>query len=286
MKDTLDKFAAATVVKLQAAGASGFRYFVSSMQAGLYVGIGVITILSVGAPLQAAGSPLVKLVMAASFGVALTLVIFAGSELFTGNNMIMAIGCFRRQCRWGSVLKAWGLCYAGNFAGSLALAGMMALTGLAARGPLHDFITAAAGAKMAAPFWELFFRGVLCNMLVCLAIWTSSRTASDTAKLGLIFWCLFAFIACGFEHSIANMTLLGLSLMVSAGEAGITWAGFAANMVPVTLGNVAGGVVFVAGAYAYVASAPKKAAVAEPAKRAEPAGQRVAVVAVETAAAE
>lgn len=256
----IDSLAEASAAKLDLLDRSWGRYFVSSMMAGVYVGIGVILILSVGAPLYAAGSPALRLAMGASFGVALTLVIFAGSELFTGNNMIMTVGCLRGRIGVRGALRASAICYAGNLTGALALAGVMAMSGLAT-GTMGTFLNSVASAKMNAPAGELFIRGVLCNMLICLAIWMASRTKSDAAKLVLIFWCLFAFIASGFEHSVANMTLLGLSLLVSH-DATISWAGFAANLLPVTAGNVVGGAIFIGAAYAYVASPPKKKAAA------------------------
>jgi len=111
---------------------------------------------------------------------------------------------------------------------------------------------------------ELFFRGLLCNVLVCLAVWTAARTKEDLAKLVLIFWCLFGFIGAGFEHSVANMTLLGLGLFVPHDPALVSWAGFARNLLPVTIGNFVGGALFVAGAY-WFATRESAAAVARPA---------------------
>jgi len=105
---------------------------------------------------------------------------------------------------------------------------------------------------MNAPFLELFMRGILCNTLVCLAIWCSMKLKEETAKLIMIFWCLFAFITSGFEHSVANMTLLSISLFIPHPET-VSWAGLAANLVPVTLGNIVGGMLFVGIAYWYIA---------------------------------
>ena len=101
---------------------------------------------------------------------------------------------------------------------------------------------------MALPAWELFIRGVLCNWLVCLAVWTSARATGDAAKILLIFWCLFAFVGSGFEHSIANQSLLGLALFLSH-EAGVSWVGFVWNQTWVILGNIIGGGVFVGTLY-------------------------------------
>ena len=231
---------------------SPLQYLVLSMLAGAYIGFGIILIFSIGAPLAAAGSASVKVVMGASFGIALALVIFAGSELFTGNNMVMTVGSLGGAVTWRSTAAVWGASYIGNLVGSLLLAFAAVESGLVAKAPLQGFIAAAAAAKMAAPFGELFWRGLLCNTLVCLAVWTALRAKDDTAKLGMIFWCLFAFIGAGFEHSVANMTLLGISLL-GPHDAHIAWSGFVHNLVPVTLGNIVGGGVVIGAAYHYVA---------------------------------
>lgn len=102
---------------------------------------------------------------------------------------------------------------------------------------------------MTLPFSELFFRGILCNWLVCLALWMSSRAKSEAAKLVLIWWCLFAFIASGYEHSVANMTLLSVAVLLPNHPETISIAGWLHNMIPVTLGNIIGGGVFVGMAY-------------------------------------
>lgn len=102
---------------------------------------------------------------------------------------------------------------------------------------------------MSLPFSELFFRGILCNWLVCLALWMSSRAKSETAKLVLIWWCLFAFIASGYEHSVANMTLLSVAVLLPNHPETVSIAGWFHNMIPVTLGNIIGGGVFVGMAY-------------------------------------
>ena len=138
--------------------------------------------------------------------------------------------------------------------------------------------TVATG-KMNLSFEAAFVRGILANWLVCLAVWCSMRTTNDVAKLGLIFWCLFAFIGAGFEHSIANMTLLALALLQPHGEA-ISWAGYVGNLVPVTLGNIVGGAVCVGGLYWLSVPTRRLAPVASVA----PAQPRVVTVEPELAA--
>ena len=133
--------------------------------------------------------------------------------------------------------------------------------------PMKDFVLKVSAAKMGAPVTELFFRGLLCNVLVTLAVWMAARAKDETAKLVLIFWCLFAFIGAGFEHSVANMTLLAMALFVPHEPGLVSWMGFAHNLVPVTLGNLVGGAVFVAGSYWF---ATREAAERAEAPSAEP----------------
>jgi nitrite transporter NirC len=225
---------------------SKLSYLISAALAGAYIGLGIILIFSIGGPLAAKSSPALKLLMGMSFGIALTLVVFAGAELFTGNNMIMTLGGLRRSVSWSDVLRVWCYSWLGNLVGSLVLACMVVHSG-AVEGAAH-FIENVAAAKMSAPAVQLFLRAILCNWLVCLALWTASRTQNDAAKCILIFWCLLAFIASGFEHSVANMTLFGMSLFAPHAET-VSWGGFAYNMLWVTLGNVMGGAGFVGGLY-------------------------------------
>ncbi|WP_172252437.1 formate/nitrite transporter family protein [Saccharibacillus deserti] len=225
------------------------RYWISAMLAGAFVGLGIILIFSLGAPLAAIKSPFQPLVMGASFGIALTLVIFAGSELFTGNNMFFTASTLARRTSMKDLGKNWTLVFFGNLAGAIVLSLLVLGTGLFKGIAPEHLIFAAAAKKMSLPVMELFFRGILCNWLVCLAIWMASRTTNDAAKIMLIWWCLFAFIASGYEHSVANMTLLSTALLLPGHPATITLAGWLHNMIPVTLGNIVGGAFFVGAAY-------------------------------------
>ena len=221
-------------------------YFIASMLAGIYVGLGIILIFSIGAPFAQVSSPAVKLVMGASFGLALTLVVFAGSELFTGNAMYLTFSCLNRQTNIRDLLNVWVVSWVGNLTGSLAVAWLVVVAGSIDHAlPMIGKVTAA---KMSVAPAALVARGLLCNLLVCLALWTAGRTRSDAAKILLICLCLFAFIGSGFEHSVANMSLLGIGLFVHAG-ADISWSGYFYNLLWVTLGNILGGAVVLAGAY-------------------------------------
>ncbi|MBN1065821.1 formate/nitrite transporter family protein [Clostridium botulinum] len=222
-------------------------YFISSMLAGAYVGMGIILIFTIGGLLSSAGSPFTKVIMGASFGVALSLVVMAGSELFTGNNFVMTAGSLSGEVTWSDTLKVWELCFLGNLVGSIITGAMFYLTGLAT-GPVGEFIASTSAVKMSVPFLPLLMRGVLCNILVCLAVWCSFRCKNEVAKLIMIFWCLFVFITAGFEHSVANMTLLTVGLL-SPGAADVSVMGYLYNIIVVTLGNIIGGAIFLAVPY-------------------------------------
>lgn len=244
--ESVEIISTAAKLKIEYLKRSILSYITSSILAGTYIGIGIVLIFSVGAPLAAEGSIFLRPLMGVSFGIALTLVVFAGAELFTGNNMFMTIGLLKKEVSAAEVLKVWMFSWIGNLIGSLLLAYLVVASGAISHAA--NFIEKVSIAKMTMPALQLFLRGVLCNWLVCLALWTSSRAKSDTAKCILIFWCLFAFIACGYEHSIANMTLLSMSLFAQHAQA-ISWLGFFRNMFYVTMGNIVGGSFFVGALY-------------------------------------
>lgn len=237
------------VKKKEKMNESVFRYTIAAVLAGAFVGIGIILIFTLGAPLAAMKSPYQSLVMGGSFGIALTLVIFAGSELFTGNNMFFTMSTLAGKTTVKDTLKNWSIVFLGNLLGALVLCLLVLGAGLFKDIPAEHLIFTAVAKKMQLPVMELFFRGILCNWLVCLAIWMSIRAKEDVAKLILIWWCLFAFIASGYEHSVANMTLLSIATLLPNHPETISIAGWLHNMIPVTIGNIVGGGLFVGMAY-------------------------------------
>jgi nitrite transporter NirC len=251
--EEINKVAAAAEKKVVFLKESKSKYLLASAMAGMFVGFGIILIFTIGGLLSAANSPITRVVMGAGFGIALSLVLMAGSELFTGNNMIMTIGALEKKVKWSGALNVWVFSFIGNFAGSVLMAWMYSQTGLAQGNAVGSFIVKTAGAKMTAPFGQLFVRGILCNFLVCLAIWCFFKLKEETAKLVMIFWCLFAFITSGFEHSIANMTLLSLALFIPH-QAPVTLGGLVYNLTASTLGNFIGGALFMGAAYWYISS--------------------------------
>ncbi|HEX8803780.1 MAG TPA: formate/nitrite transporter family protein, partial [Acidimicrobiales bacterium] len=216
------------------------RYLLSAALAGAYVGVAVVLLLSVSAPLVASGSAAAKLVQGAVFGVALTLVVFAGAELFTGNAMVMLQGWWARAVRPVDVLVVWLASLVGNVVGSLLFA-VVVHAGGTLQGPGRDLVATIAAAKDAAAGPQLFWRAVLCNALVCLALWMAARTRSDAAKLVVLWWALLAFVGSGFEHSVANATVFGLAAL----DGSIGWGALVRNLLWTVPGNVVGGGVVV-----------------------------------------
>ena len=244
--DTVDSFAKVAETKASALRTRPGGFWISAMMAGAYVGLGIILIFSVGATVD----PSIRsVVMGASFAVALTLVIFAGSDLFTGHTMFMTLGWLRGSIGMSDVGASWAMTWLGNLAGCLVLAALFVAGGggAALGAPSHLLVTVAA-AKMNAPALELFARAILCNWLVCLSIWMAARMTNDTAKCIAIFWCLYAFIGSGYEHSIANMTLFLIALFADH-PATVSWAGLVHNLVWVTLGNIVSGAGFMGVGY-------------------------------------
>ena len=226
------------------------RYLVASSWAGTYVGLGIILIMAVGSFGAASGSSFTKMLMGLSFGIALSLVLMAGSELFTGNNLIMMVGALDKKVTWLDAFKVWGASYTGNFVGSFIVGGLFVMTGSAGT-PVGDFILKVAAGKMGGDFTSLLFKGILCNLLVCLAVLCAIRMKSESGKLIMVFWCLFAFITAGFEHSIANMTIFAMGLFMPHPET-VSVAGMISNLIPVTLGNFIGGGLMLGGTYFYM----------------------------------
>ncbi len=246
-----------------------WRLLTLAILAGAFVAFGAMfaTIAGVGAS-GVLPYGLSRVVIGIVFSLGLILVIVGGAELFTGNNlMIMAWAGGKATAR--DVLRAWLIVYAGNFIGAGATAVFVFLAGHHgdAGGAVGAASLAVAHSKVDTAFLPALIRGVLGNVLVCLAVWLcySARTTAD--KILAIVPPIAAFVAAGFEHSVANMYLLPLALLIksdaptsfwvaigSSPEAygSLTWATAAANMLPVTIGNIIGGTLLVGGVYWFV----------------------------------
>ncbi len=242
----VDAIAAVSLKKATAMKHSLTGFLTLSVMAGFYIGFGVILAFIAAAPVAALNPGIGKIVAGATFGIALSLVIMAGAELFTGYNLLIFKGTLRGTITLADSMLGWFWTYLGNLGGSMLFALMVIAAGIFAPDPWKSFILKVATYKSTAPWWELFFRGVFCNWLVCLAIWSCFRCTSDSGKLIMIWWCLFAFITTGMEHSVANMTILTIANLLPHDPAAISWGKmFGWNLVAVTLGNILGGTFFV-----------------------------------------
>jgi nitrite transporter NirC len=224
-------------------------YFLASMLAGGFVGVGVLLSFTIGGMLN--GIACAKIVMGAAFSAALSLVIIAGGELFTGNNMMMAAGMITGRVSIKDTWKVWIVCYIGNWCGSVVLA-ILYMLSQAGAGATYECMAASAAAKMGAGIIPLLTRGILCNALVCIAVWCGTRCKSESGKLIMVVWCILAFFTCGFEHSVANMTLFNIAIFHTCGQT-VSLTGYVYNLVIVTIGNMIGGILLVALPYYVIA---------------------------------
>ena len=196
-----------------------------------------------------------------AFSLGLILVVVAGAELFTGNNLI-AMAWASRAIGTRAIFRNWVLVYFGNFLGSVGTAILVFWSGTWSMGSnsVGQNAVAIAASKVQLPPGEAFVRGVLCNALVCLAVWLcySARNTSD--KILAVVWPITAFVALGFEHSIANMYFIPLGILLrhqpAIGTGGelqrLDFSGLLGNLIPVTLGNIVGGTLLVAGVYWFI----------------------------------
>lgn len=211
-------------------------YFLKSILAGLYLGIVVFIFWNLNQNL--AGSPFGKVIASLFFGVGLYIIVITGAELFTGNNMFMTLSSLSKKTSWIQTLKLWVVCYAGNLVGSIAIALLLlGANSYAALQPEHALFTGAL-AKAKLPAAVIFFRGVLANWIVCLAIWVGLHVREDITKFASIVAIVFMFLYLGFEHSIANMATFSMAIL---GGGALTVADAGYNLLWATLGNIVGG---------------------------------------------
>jgi nitrite transporter NirC len=249
--EAVQTLASQAVAKLEAQRRSLVSHLVRSALAGMYVGAAIVLIFTIGGSLAAASPGVVRLAMGVCFGGALTIVIFAGSELFTGSNLVLTLGVLSGKARVSDLLSNWLWTWVGNLAGSVLVAVMVVRAGLLDEsnfGPINAFVQKLVATKMNLPWEQLLWRSILANWFVCLGVWMAARIKSETARVLMIWWCMFTFITSGYEHSVANMCGLMLGLLIPHGET-ITWGGYAYNLGLATLGNVIGGALFVGGLY-------------------------------------
>lgn len=218
-----------------------------SFLAGAYIAFGGLLAEVVTGGMAAAGFPpgLVKLFFGGVFPVGLMLVVIAGSELFTGNTMYMTVGALSGSASVGGLAKNWVLSWVFNFVGALFVAYVLAyLSGVITADPAFaaGAVKVAAG-KVAISWDQALLRGIGCNWLVCLAVYLAVAADDVVGKVFGIWFPIMAFVAMGFEHSVANMFFIPLGIFL---DSSISWTQcIFNNLVPVTIGNIIGGAIFV-----------------------------------------
>lgn len=208
-----------------------------------------------------------KALAGALFTTGLMMVLITGAELFTGN-MLIVVSCLEGRSKWFGLLKNWFFVYLGNFIGSMIIVVLIILSGQFnfSNGFLGGFTIKTASYKVSLSFSNAFFMGILCNWLVCMAVWMAFAARDIAGKLLAVFFPIWLFITSGFEHSIANMYYIPAGILArsnpswanAAIEMGVSsdklnslnWSGFfVKNLIPVTLGNIIGGALFVGTIY-------------------------------------
>lgn len=213
-----------------------FKYMVASVLAGFFIGMGLLIMTLSTSVFSSLSIPIVKFINGFVFSLALSFVIFAGGELFTGNVLVTNIGKMNKKIDTSMLLKILFFSYIGNLLGSILISLLFSMTGVSDE--FNRALLKLATGKTSFNFSILLFKGIMCNILVCLAVLICSRKISDTSKLIMIFWCIFAFVSLGFEHSIANMTCFALTKILNP-EFGFGL--ILKNLIPVTIGNIIGG---------------------------------------------
>ncbi len=269
------------------------RMFLLAILAGAFIAMGAIFATTVSAGASALPFGVARLLAGLVFTLGLILVVVSGSELFTGNNLIV-IAYASRKVKLEALLRNWGIVYLGNFVGAILTAGLMFLTRQYTFGAGSIGLAAlnTGEAKTSLAFWQAVALGIFCNALVCMAVWMcfSARTTVD--KILAIIPPIAAFVAAGFEHSIANMYFIPIALLIKqfgsakffetiqktpADFPNLTWSNFfVVNLVPVTIGNIIGGAVMVGVMYwvIYLSKTQKASVTAEAVVRVTPATAR------------
>lgn len=252
-------------VGVKKAGLSTARTLMLGMLAGSFIALGAIFATTIATGGGALPYGLSKLLTGLVFSLGLILVVVGGAELFTGNNLIV-MAWVSRKISTGALVRNWVLVYIGNFIGAIATAVLLFVSRQYTfnDGAVGQTALNIANGKVNLDFVQAIALGMLCNALVCLAVWLAFGAHTTTDKILAILFPITAFVAAGFEHSIANMYFIPMGLFIKDLDASfaqateldlsaLTWGNFLVrNLLPVTIGNIIGGGVMVAGVYWFI----------------------------------
>lgn len=251
-----------------------YKMLLLGILAGVYIGFGANIAIKIGSAPDSS-SVLGIFLYGAVFSVGLMLVMICGAELFTGNNMTCFMAVLDGKASISGLFRNWAVVYLANFVGSVLLAGIVFYSmfwlghnpsGAAALSPIGEKAVYIAKSKMSLSFAAAFMRGILCNWLVCLAVLMAFAAKDIAGKILGIFFPIMAFVSSGFEHCVANMFFIPYGIMIAGASPGATAASLGistaevnslfayghfitSNLIPVTLGNIVGGAIFVGGFY-------------------------------------
>ena len=230
------------------------RFALLTVLAGVYIAFGgtLSVILGYGFPELTVGNPgLQKLLSGAAFPIGLILVVVLGAELFTGNNALLMPPLMAGKCSWRDVAVNWALVYLGNFVGAIGFVYVFVyVTGLMSPEPYHAAIVKIAEAKVSMPWLTVMVKGIGANWCVCLAIWLAMAAKSSGAKMFGCWLPVMAFVALGYEHSIANMFFIPCGMLEGASVT--PWQMVCDNLIPATIGNIIGGALLVGCVHVYL----------------------------------
>lgn len=236
-KNDIDTISILAQKKYKNASERPGKYIGRAVVTGFYIMLAVILSYSAGAIINPSYKDLSKVMVAATFSIALALVIFLKGELFTSNNLVMCVGLYEKKVDFKMVLKVWLFSYVGNFIGSVLIAYLFVKSG-ATLDPIRAYLEPLVHKKVDLPVYQLILRGILCNFAVCLGYLSSIKMKTESGKLIMLFFCVFAFIVSGLEHSIANMGIFSVAYFAIDG---LSLEPIFRNLLWVTLGNIIGG---------------------------------------------
>ena len=238
----MEKICTAATNKAEVLQKRPLAFFMRAVMAGFFIVVAVLLSNVTGAVLYAKYPEAGKVLSSALFPIAIILIVFIGGDLFTGNNMTMALGVYSKKCSWMDLIKVWIVSYIGNFIGAFVLTTIFYFSG-SARDLMTTYYQAIIPGKLSLDITQLILRGILCNFLVCLAVWTGTRLKSESGKLIIMILVIMTFVISGFEHCIANMGIFVVSLGLVAG---LSVGLMLKSMLIVTIGNMVGGALLLA----------------------------------------
>lgn len=246
--ETLSKKAQASAQLVQT---RPLEYMVRAMLAGIYLGFATIFCLKTVNGMYINGDPMAGFVAALLFGVALVMIVYGGAELFTGNTMYFAISTLSGITSVKMMIRVWTLCFIGNLLGGLFFALLMAPTGIIQELGMDNWLFALVEGKMNHTTMEIFFRAILCNWLVCMAIFLPKTLKNEFAQIFTLMLLVSVFFVSSFEHVIANLVSFSLVLIIPHPET-ITISKAIHNVIPATFGNIIGGALFMGALYTWL----------------------------------